>query len=780
MTMRPSTNRSHPGRRRNPGPGEVARAWLPWAVALCALALAPLAQATVTSEEARPTLRIPRMLRPVTLEAFAGMQPSGETARELAKVAEFTQYTPDVGRPPTQRTEVYLGYDDENLYAVFLAFDSEPERIRARMTRRDGFQADDDSVWLYIDAFNDQRSAYTFGCNGLGVQYDGINVPGKDTDPSWDTRWASTSALAREGFAVLMTIPFKSLRFPSNTERGWGIIFERWLPRRREDTFWPALPPRHQNWLGIAGLATGLERISPGRNAQLIPYASARSFGAKGAAGSPLVPGASDAETAGGLDGKLVVKDKWVLDATFRPDFSQVESDEPQSSVNQRYEVFYPEKRPFFMENASYFALPTITNLVFTRRIVDPEYGVRLSGKSGPWAVGALVADDRSPGDLARPGDPLEGKRARFEVLRLSHDLPGQSNLGVFLTGRELAGGSNRVAAADGQFKLAQDWSLALLAAASRTLTPAGESSSGQAYEARLRRIGRSFNCDIAYLDRSPGFDNQAGFLARNDMRDFWPTISYSFWPQRGPVTKLTPTFDAELVWDYEGIQVQNRLKFIVLGELTRIRSFELWYETRDEVLRPKDFAVLREPTRYAQRTGGFQFAGRPSAFLTWRIRLGHGSWLNLVPPPGAQPDLAWYTHGEAALSIFPTGSLSIENSYLLDRLADRVSRSGIFTNHVVRSKWNWQLNRELSLRLIVQYDAILSNPGLTSLAERRNLNGDFLITYLLHPGTAVYLGYNTNHSRSGAADGSPDFRPDRSGGDAWQVYAKVSYLLRL
>jgi hypothetical protein len=744
-------------------------------VSLWALALAPSARATVTQDAARPALRIPRVQRPLTLEDFAAMRPSGEIAGDLVKAVQFTQYTPDVGQAPTQRTEAYLGYDEENLYVVFLAFDSEPERIRARMTRRDTFQADDDSVWLYIDAFNDQRSAYAFGCNGLGVQYDGVNVPGKDTDPSWDTPWASRGMLTSQGFAVLMAIPFKSLRFPPGQEQGWGVIFERWLPRRREDTFWPALPPKFQNWLSHAGLASGMERISPARNAQLIPFTSARSFRAGSAAGL----GARDRDADVGIDGKLVIRDTLVLDATVRPDFSQVESDEPQSNVNQRYEVFYPEKRPFFMENASYFDLPTATTLLFTRRIVDPEFGARLTGKAGAWAIGTLVADDRSPGELPQAGT-LEGEKARFEVVRVSRDLRGQSNLGVFFTGRDLAGGANRVAAVDGKFKLAQDWWLALLAAGSSTTTPAGERSSGQAYEARLRRTGRSFNADIIYIDRSPGFDTQVGFVSRRDIRDLWPTLSYAFWPQSGPVTKLTPTLDADLARDYQGTQLQNRVKLSLLGELTRIRSFELWYEARDDVLRPKDFAVLSEARKYPQRTGGFQVAARPSASLLWRVRLGQGTWLNLVPPPGAQPDLAWYTHGEAALSIFPARSLAIENSYLLDRLEDRTSKRGIFTDHVLRSKWNWQVTRELSLRMILQLDALLTNPGLTSLREKRNLNADFLITYLLHPGTAVYLGYNTNYRGLGDAEGGTLLQGDRLLRDSWQVYAKASYLVRL
>ena len=163
-----------------------------------------------------------------------------------------------------------------------------------------------------------------------------------------------------------------------------------------------------------------------------------------------------DTTVRGGVDAKAVIKDALTLDMTFNPDFSQVESDEPQVTVNQRYEVFFPEKRPFFMENASYFLLPQ--QLFFSRRIIDPQFGVRLTGKLGRWAIGVLAADDRAPGRRAAAGSALDGKRATDAVLSVQRDFLKDSHVRLFVTDRELAASSNRVASLDMRLRLPGSW----------------------------------------------------------------------------------------------------------------------------------------------------------------------------------------------------------------------------------------------------------------------------------------------------------------------------------
>src|SRR5256714_10806528 len=204
---------------------------------------------------------------------------------------------------------------------------------------------------------------------------------------------------------VLVEIPFKSLRFPRQSSTDWGVFLARVIPRNGERAFYPTNTSKLQGWLPQEGALTGFQEISPGRNMQFIPYTSARAFRAlddRDPAGERFT--GKHLEPKAGLDSKIVIKDSLVLDSTLNPDFGQIESDEPQVTVNQRFEVFFPEKRPFFQENAGYFQTPV--NLFFSRRIADPQFGARVTGKVGGWAIGALAIDDRAPGHKVESEDP--------------------------------------------------------------------------------------------------------------------------------------------------------------------------------------------------------------------------------------------------------------------------------------------------------------------------------------------------------------------------------------
>src|SRR5205823_1877814 len=230
----------------------------------------------------------------------------------------------------------------------------------------------------------------------------------------------------------------------------WGVILIRVIPRNSEHSFFPANSNHIQGMLTKEGTINGLAEISPSHNIQFIPYTSVDAFRAL----DERDPAADrftgkHVQPKAGLDSKVVIKDSLVLDATVNPDFGQIESDQPQVTVNQRFEVFFPEKRPFFQENSNYFQTPI--NLVFTRRIADPKWGVRMTGKDGPWAVGLLVADTASPGEQVSSTNPLFDRHALYAVGRVSRDIGSQSSIGLLYTDREVNGFYNRVGSVDGR-----------------------------------------------------------------------------------------------------------------------------------------------------------------------------------------------------------------------------------------------------------------------------------------------------------------------------------------
>ena len=386
----------------------------------------------------RPTVVIPRVDEAPLLEDFLDMKPSPRMEGRLLKLTGFTQTLPRDGEPVSQPTDAYLGYDSENLYVVTVAFDTEPGLIRARMTPRENFRGDD-KIDVFLDTYHDERRAYGFTCNPLGVQMDGRWIEGGNFDSSFNALWHSRGRITEQGWVVWMAIPFKSLRFPAVGKQEWGLVLIRWIPRNNENSAWPRVSSTIDGRLNQGATLVGIEDISPGRDIQLIPYGFVRSFRALDTRDPDRVEfNREPAEPDAGLDAKFVIRNRFALDVAANPDFSQIESDEPQVTVNRRFEVFFKERRPFFLENADFFSTPI--NLFFSRRVAEPRFGLRLTGKQGPYTIGTLVADDESPGKAVLPNDPLHGSRAGFGVLRINRDLFREATVGVLLTDREYRG----------------------------------------------------------------------------------------------------------------------------------------------------------------------------------------------------------------------------------------------------------------------------------------------------------------------------------------------------
>jgi hypothetical protein len=735
------------------------------------------------------TLTVPRLDHAPLLDNFLTMSPEGETASRMVKVTGFRQRNPHDGQPASQPTQAYMGYDEKNLYVVFVCFD-DPAKVRARMSRREDIFSDD-NVEIMLDTFHDKRRAYAFQTNPLGVQWDAIwtETPHEDSlgnisnfDSSFDTVWSSRGKLTKQGYVVWMSIPFKSLRFSPENQQTWGFILYRGILRENEDDFWPEISRRVEGRLGQAAVGDGLEGISPGRNMQFIPYGVLRSFHALDTR-DPSAPkfDNSPAEFRGGLDSKFIMHDNLVLDVTANPDFSQVESDEPQITVNQRFEVFFPEKRPFFLENSDYFKTPI--DLFFTRRIGDPQFGARLTGKVGDYSLGFLSSDDRGPGNIVPDNSPLAGDRATFNIARVSRDIFGQSSVGAIYTDWELPGSNefNRVGGLDSRLKFNPNWTGTFQGVVSSTQNFDGSYQAGPAYKADTTYDSTHLNFEGTYNDVSPGFLTQAGFVNRTDIREFREVLNYRFRPKSGPLLSWGPDLFTDHVWAHDGTRLDTFYDpdiAIQLKGQTYI-NYTPYVEFRER-LRPSDFFTLIQDQDYHEHNSSVSVG--TSYFPKVNLQ-GYYSWgdsVNFVPPVNQQPSLAKSDSSQVTLSFLPITSLKIDNTYLFDRLRDRASGAAIFNNHIIRSKWNWQFSRELSVRLIMQYTATLANPAFTNLDTTKQFNADFLVTYLLHPGTAIYVGYNSDLQNLGLDPVNGLHRTDKSYmNDSRQFFVKVSYLFR-
>ncbi|MCC6862664.1 MAG: carbohydrate binding family 9 domain-containing protein [Bryobacterales bacterium] len=695
-------------------------------------------------------------------------------------ITEFRQREPGDGAPASRETAAYLSYDDRNLYVVFVCKD-QPSLVRARMSKREAID-NDDAVGVILDTFHDRQRAYLFVSNPLGVQADAIVSEGQEDDYSYDTLWYSRGRFTDDGYAVWMAIPFRSLRFPAGAGQKWGVAVGRRITRTNEEVFWPFITRREQSFLRQLASLEGMERISPGRNLQFIPYGiatGARFFEAPGTA----PPGfRTRNELRAGLDSKIVLRDSLTVDLALNPDFSQVESDEPQVTVNQRFEVFFPEKRPFFIENAGYFATPI--NLFFSRRVVDPEFGARVTGKLGSWALGALAMDDRAEGDRAAPGTPGSGERAAIGVLRLKREFSGQSSLGAMFTRRDFGFGSNEVLAADARFKLGRAWIVEGQAARSYTRLNRQERAalSGPAYRAEIDHEGRRLYAGSQYSDYSPDFRSELGYVPRVDIRRSQNRFQYQWRPETGPVTSFGPGYTYTAIWGRDGR----------LQEWTHDPMFRAEFKGPSFLMfRWAEGYELFRGRGFRKRSPGFEFITERLKWLLLSGSLQNGHRINYYPGAGLAPFSASSLDTRFQLSFIPWKRMRVDETYLYSRLGVREGQAiagappgaAVFNNHIWRTRLNYQFTRELSLRAIVDYNAVLANPALVSLDPARGITRDVLLTWLLHPGTAVYIGYTDRYENLAYVLTQP-YRTYRTGSlsemmSARQFFVKLSYLLR-
>src|SRR5437870_4698458 len=351
----------------------------------------------IPPEKAKP-IRVPRFDKAPVIDGKL----DDEVWKQAAVLKDFYQTQPGDNIAPSKPTEAMIGYDSKTLYLAFHCYD-EPDKVRATVAKRDEVFGDD-NVRLFLDTFNDQRRAYVLGWNALGIQQDGIMTEGSGTDFSVDIVMESKGMITSDGWTVEVAIPFKSLRYEAGKDKLWGIhIWRNFFRFNDEIDSWMPNSRDIASLLNQEGHLTGLEGISTERTMEIIPSLTVSETGKRvatlpaGATG--LDPGRfvnDPLKFDPGLTMKFGITPTVTLDFTLNPDFAQVEADETVVTANQRFPIFFQEKRPFFLEGIDIFRTPI--KAVHTRAIVDPDIAVKISGKQGRNTSGILLASDNAPG----------------------------------------------------------------------------------------------------------------------------------------------------------------------------------------------------------------------------------------------------------------------------------------------------------------------------------------------------------------------------------------------
>jgi hypothetical protein len=416
----------------------------------------------VAPEKAQP-LRVPRLAKPPVIDGKL----DDDVWRQAAKLKDFYQISPGDNIAPSKPTEVFFGYDSKFFFVGVHAFD-DPAKVRASVAARDGVFGED-NLRIFLDTFNDQRKAYVLGWNPLGVQQDGIMTEGGNTDYSVDIVMESKGELTADGWTLEVAIPFKSLRYEAGKGKLWGFHIWRNIDRFNDEMdSWVPVSRDRQGTLTQAAHLTGLEGISSERTLEVIPSLTLSETGKRVSAFSPVTltdPGRvlnQPVKFDPGLTLKYGLTPTVTLDLALNPDFAQVEADQTVVTANQRFPIFFEEKRPFFLEGIDIFQTPL--QPLHTRAISDPDVAVKLTGKRGRNTFGVLLASDNAPGNFSEEDradlanlpaiQRFLDKNAYVAVLRLKRDVGKESSLGLIATSYDFIEQHNKVIGVDGRFKL--------------------------------------------------------------------------------------------------------------------------------------------------------------------------------------------------------------------------------------------------------------------------------------------------------------------------------------
>lgn len=747
-----------------------------FAAALLAAAAAPSAAAQAAAPAIQPAaastpapaapLHAVRADGPVVVDAMLS-----EAIWAAAQPVEMGwEWFPGDNVEPPVRTECRAGFDDENLYLGCTAFDPDPSRIRARLSDRDKPFTDDHLIFM-IDPFNDQRRAYEFRVTALGVQMDAMFIPQEGfEDFSWDAVWTSAGRITADGYVVEVAIPFRALRFPQSAgPQSWRIIMERVYPRSVRHRIRSTYVSRNNAcMLCEANVLEGLHGIAPGRNVELAPTATARRTDARDAAAGRLLAGDGEADV--GLTARWGITSNTTLSATVNPDFSHVEADVAQLEVNERFALSYPERRPFFLEGGEVFGTPL--PMVFTRTVVDPVAGAKLTGREGGAAYGVMGTRDQVntlvfPANQASRSTLLR-QEVSTGVARYRRDVGQSSSLGVLLTTREGDGYHNRTAGVDGLVRLGRSTQVRFQGALSDTDYPDSlatqmgqrtDAFGGVNAYAQILHLKRNWTAGAIARHVERGFRADAGFIPRVDVRGLILNASRIRWGTPGGwYSRLAVTGQAERFTDQDGRLTDQDVTLSGNYQGPRQSMLNLGVGHSRRLYNGQMFDLV--DTRWMVEM-------RPNSVVGFRMLGRYGDDVDLANTRRATL-LALQPTMDARLGRHLNLTLS-HNMRSLTLGGEQILDAGL-----TQAQVGYHFSARTMVRAILQYQDIERNQALHVVpvkSESQSFFSQFLFSYRVNPQTLLFLGYSDNHL---GEDGATLVRTGRTLflklGYAWQL----------
>jgi hypothetical protein len=724
--------------------------------------------------------------------------------QQAALLTGFTQYRPVDSRPAEDSTQVLVFYAADAIYFGIRGFEAHGNVVRATLADRDNIGADD-NIQILLDTFNDRRRALLFAVNPLGAQQDGVRSEGLagtagganagfrfdgvvDLNP--DYVYQSQGRMTPFGFEIEVRIPFKSLRYQSGATQDWGIQIIRTTQHTGYEDTWTPVVRANASFLVQSGTLKSLTGLRRGLVMDLNPEFTSRLDGA---------PVSASTYRYGDIHPELGANIRWGITqnltatGTVNPDFSQVEADVGQVTVNERFALFFPEKRPFFLEGLEQFDTPNA--LIYTRRINAPIAGAKLTGKVGGTAVAYIGAVDDNTFS-ATNDHPV------FNVLRLRRDLGTNSTLGLAYTDQIDGGAWNRVFGADARLIWKKIWYSAAQFAGSWTNDASGSGvRSGELWEATLYdRTGYSYGNHARLTGVSPDFAALSGFVNRVNIVQGRFFNRFSLYGKPGAFLENATTFiGVEPVWRYDDFfkfrsTLEGSISQRWILQLRGAWVATLFWSNTHQRFDPPDYSGYQvdsagTPVAFAVPHGlynlwsGLGALSTPNRALKADVSIGYASG----------PIFAEASEGRAlnvylGLAWKPTSTLRFEGQWPHQRLSRAQDGSWFSTANIPRFKVEYQLTRDIFFRYVGQYFAqvrdtlrdprtgspLLVNGAAQTRLTETEFRNDFLFSYKPTPGTVFFFGYGSSLSE-------PDpfsFRRLSRTGDGF--FLKASYLLRM